>query len=46
MYILAFAIIMLNTDLHTPSLKDSKRMKLEEFVRNIVGIEDGQHLDK
>lgn len=45
-YVLAFAIIMLNTDLHTPSLKDSKRMKLDEFVKNVCGIEDGSLLDR
>lgn len=46
-YILAFAIIMLNTDLHSPSLKESRRMKVDEFVRNIHGIgSDGAQLDK
>ncbi|CAD5220346.1 unnamed protein product [Bursaphelenchus okinawaensis] len=33
-YILAFATIMLNTDLHSPSMKESKKMRVEEFVRN------------
>lgn len=37
---------MLNTDLHNLSLKDSKRMKLDEFIKNVTGIEDGQHLDR
>ncbi|KAH7731090.1 loner ISO1 [Aphelenchoides avenae] len=45
-YVLAFAIIMLNTDLHTPSLKDSKRMKLDEFIKNVCGIEEGSLLDR
>lgn len=35
--ILAFAIIMLNTDLHNKNMKDEKRMKLEEFIKNSSG---------
>ena len=45
-YILAFAIIMLNTDLHTPSLRDSRRMKLDEFIKNLGRVEEGRNLDK
>lgn len=37
---LAFAIIMLNTDLHTPSLKPESRMSLEDFIKNLRGIDD------
>lgn len=40
-FILAFAIIMLNTDLHTPNLKPEKRMKPEDFVRNLRGVDEG-----
>ncbi len=29
-YILSFAIVMLNTDLHSPNMKNDKRMKLGE----------------
>jgi IQ motif/SEC7 domain-containing protein len=36
-FVLAFAITMLNTDLYTPSLKPEKRMKLEEFIKNLHG---------
>ena len=43
---LAFAIIMLNTDLHTPALKRSRRMKLDEFVRNVTGTADCRQLDR
>ncbi|KAI3407604.1 hypothetical protein GPALN_015044 [Globodera pallida] len=46
MYILAFAVIMLNTDLHTPSLKDSRRMKLDEFVQNLYRLEEARHMDR
>ena len=45
-FILAFAIILLNTDLHTPNLKPEKRMKPEDFVRNLRGIDDGCDIDK
>ncbi len=34
-FLLAYAIIMLNTDLHTRNMKPSKRMKPEDFVRNL-----------
>mmetsp|Transcript_26007 Transcript_26007/g.47138 ORF Transcript_26007/g.47138 Transcript_26007/m.47138 type:complete len:2256 (-) Transcript_26007:305-7072(-) len=43
-FILAFSIIMLNTDLHNPSIKEDRRMTKEGFVRNNRGICDGQDL--
>ncbi|XP_071036802.1 IQ motif and SEC7 domain-containing protein 1 isoform X4 [Parasteatoda tepidariorum] len=45
-FVLAFAIIMLNTDLHTPNMKAEKRMKIEEFIRNLRSIDDGHDLDR
>ncbi|XP_076358535.1 IQ motif and SEC7 domain-containing protein 1-like isoform X1 [Tachypleus tridentatus] len=45
-FVLAFAIIMLNTDLHTPNLKADKRMKLDDFIKNLKGIDDGHDLDR
>jgi len=45
-FILAFAIILLNTDLHTPSLKPEKRMKVDDFVRNLRGIDGGADVDR
>jgi len=45
-FIMAFAIILLNTDLHTPNLKPEKRMKPEDFVRNLRGIDDGSDVDR
>ncbi|XP_077296946.1 brefeldin-resistant Arf-GEF family protein schizo isoform X2 [Arctopsyche grandis] len=39
-FVLAFAIIMLNTDLHTPNLKPESRMSLEDFIKNLRGIDD------
>jgi Sec7-like guanine-nucleotide exchange factor len=35
--VLAFAIMMLNTDLHTPNLKPERRMKLKDFIKNLRG---------
>lgn len=39
-FILAFAIIMLNTDLHTPNLKPERRMKMNDFIKNLRGMFD------
>ncbi|KAK9751782.1 Sec7 domain [Popillia japonica] len=45
-FVLAFAIIMLNTDLHTPNIKPERRMKLEDFIKNLRGIDDCHDIDK
>jgi brefeldin A-inhibited guanine nucleotide-exchange protein len=37
-FILAFSVIMLNTDLHNPSIKEDRRMTAESFIRNNRGI--------
>ncbi|EYC21070.1 hypothetical protein Y032_0020g211 [Ancylostoma ceylanicum] len=36
-HMIAFAVIMLNTDLHSPNLKASQRMQLEQFIHNLRG---------
>lgn len=44
-FILAFSIIMLNTDLHNPSIKSHRRMTLDAFINNNRGIgENGADL--
>ncbi|KAL6941473.1 hypothetical protein ACO0RG_002604 [Hanseniaspora osmophila] len=43
-YVLAYSVIMLNTDLHSPQIKH--RMTLDEFLDNTSGINDGQDLPK
>ena len=44
-FILAFSVIMLNTDLHNPSIKEERRMTLDSFIRNNRGIgENGSDL--
>ncbi|XP_065165477.1 IQ motif and SEC7 domain-containing protein 1 isoform X2 [Atheta coriaria] len=44
-FVLAFAIIMLNTDLHTPSIKPERRMRVEDFIKNLRGIDDCGDID-
>eukprot|EP00762_Andalucia_godoyi_P002222 ANDGO_07584.mRNA.1 Ankyrin repeat len=43
-YLLAFAIIMLNTDAHNPKIK--RRMTREDFVRNLRGVNNSEDLDR
>ncbi|KAG5896008.1 hypothetical protein JTB14_007573 [Gonioctena quinquepunctata] len=44
-FVLAFAIIMLNTDLHTPNIKPERRMRVEDFIKNLRGIDDCGDID-
>ena len=37
-FLLAFAIIMLNTDLHNKSIKQDRRMKPNDFIKNLRGM--------
>jgi brefeldin A-inhibited guanine nucleotide-exchange protein len=39
-YVLAFSIIMLNTDLHNASIVANKKMTLEQFLSNNRGINE------
>ncbi|GAX80611.1 hypothetical protein CEUSTIGMA_g8046.t1 [Chlamydomonas eustigma] len=41
-YVLAYSVIMLNTDAHNPQVK--KKMSKEAFLKNNRGINDGQDL--
>ncbi|GIX61193.1 Sec7 domain-containing protein [Babesia caballi] len=41
-FVLSYSIIMLNTDLHNSQVK--KKMKLEDFVKNNKGINNGKNL--
>ncbi|XP_077999135.1 IQ motif and SEC7 domain-containing protein 1-like [Glandiceps talaboti] len=45
-FILAFAIIMLNTDQHNPNVKAERKMKLEDFVKNLRGIDNNEDVDR
>lgn len=41
-YVLTYAIIMLNTDQHNPNLKSQNRMSFTDFSRNLRGVNGGQ----
>ncbi|RCK64588.1 Protein transport protein SEC7 [Candida viswanathii] len=43
-YILSYSVIMLNTDLHSPQIKN--RMTFDSFVMNNSGIDDGKDLPR
>ena len=43
-FILAFSIIMLNTDLHNPAIKEEKKMTKQAFFKNNETIADGKDL--
>jgi len=43
-FILSFSIIMLNTDLHNPSVREDRKMTKEDFIRNNRGISSGADL--
>ncbi|CAB9502026.1 inhibited guanine nucleotide-exchange protein [Seminavis robusta] len=44
-FVLGFSVIMLNTDLHNPSIKPEKKMTMDSFIRNNRGIgENGSDL--
>lgn len=43
-YVLSFSTIMLNTDLHNPTIKTDSRMTLKQFIRNNRGINGGEDL--
>ena len=42
-YVLAYSVIMLNTDLHSMKVK-AKRMTIEDFIKNNRGINDNANL--
>ncbi|KAI4211594.1 MAG: hypothetical protein LQ351_005635 [Letrouitia transgressa] len=42
-HVLAYAIIILNTDQHNPSLKDEKRMTYNDFAKNLRGVNGGDN---
>ena len=44
-YVLTYAIIMLNTDQHNPNVKGQNRMALNDFARNLRGVNGGKDFD-
>uniref|UniRef100_A0A096M3K1 IQ motif and Sec7 domain ArfGEF 2 n=1 Tax=Poecilia formosa TaxID=48698 RepID=A0A096M3K1_POEFO len=47
-FILAFAIILLNTDMYSPNIKAERKMKLEDFIKNlrVQGVDNGQDIPR
>ncbi|XP_051974463.1 IQ motif and SEC7 domain-containing protein 3-like isoform X1 [Xyrauchen texanus] len=45
-FILAFAIILLNTDMYSPNIKHDRKMLLEDFIRNLRGVDDGADIPR
>lgn len=43
-YVLAYSIIMLNTDLHNPQV--TRRMTIADYQRNLRGVNDGADFDE
>ncbi|KAL8719313.1 MAG: hypothetical protein Q9225_003677 [Loekoesia sp. 1 TL-2023] len=44
-HVLAYAIIILNTDQHNPSVKNEKRMTYNDFAKNLRGVNGGGDFD-
>jgi hypothetical protein len=44
-HVLAFSLMMLNTDLHNPAVAPEKKMTLSQFLHNNRGIDEGQDID-
>ncbi|BFZ56412.1 guanine nucleotide exchange protein for ADP-robosylation factor [Savitreella phatthalungensis] len=45
-YVLAYSVIMLNTDAHSAQIAKAKKMSKTDFLKNNGGINDGQDLDQ
>mmetsp|Transcript_4390 Transcript_4390/g.12979 ORF Transcript_4390/g.12979 Transcript_4390/m.12979 type:complete len:513 (+) Transcript_4390:1792-3330(+) len=45
-YVLSFSLVMLNTDLHSPSIQDRHRMTKEAFIANNRGVDGGSDLPR
>lgn len=46
LFVLTYAIIMLNTDQYNPNVKQQARMKVEDFSRNLRGVNAGKDFDR
>ncbi|CAH8530115.1 unnamed protein product [Dicrocoelium dendriticum] len=44
--ILAYAIVMLHTDMYSPSVRPQSKMTKEEFVRNLRGVDAGEDINR
>lgn len=44
-FVLTYAILMLNTDSYNPNLKAASRMTVEQFANNLRGVNGGENFD-
>ena len=44
-YVLTYAVIMLNTDQHNPTVKAQARMAFNDFARNLRGVNGGKDFE-
>ncbi|TVY38452.1 Uncharacterized protein LSUB1_G004093 [Lachnellula subtilissima] len=44
-FVLTYAIIMLNVDQHSPKIKAQSRMQYEDFAKQVRGVNGGQDFD-
>uniref|UniRef100_A0A8K9XH12 IQ motif and SEC7 domain-containing protein 3 n=1 Tax=Oncorhynchus mykiss TaxID=8022 RepID=A0A8K9XH12_ONCMY len=45
-FILAFAVVLLNTDMYSPNIKPQRKMGLNDFIRNLRGVDDGADIPR
>lgn len=45
-FVLTYAVIMLNTDQHNPRVRAAERMSNEQFSRNLRGVNKGEDFDQ
>jgi brefeldin A-resistance guanine nucleotide exchange factor 1 len=45
-FVLIYAIIMLNTDAYNPNIREDKRMTSEEFARNLRDVNNGKDFER
>ena len=43
---LAYAVILLNTSIHNPNVKQADKMKFEQFVKMTKGIDNGHDINR
>ena len=44
-FVLSYAMVLLNTDLHSKAVRAARRMRRDDFVRNLRGIDSGSDPD-
>jgi hypothetical protein len=45
-FVLSYAVVLLNTDLHSRAVRPSRRMRRDDFVKNLRGVDSGADLDE